>query len=1253
MRPIAVLAACLLLSLPAVASQDTAPLLLRVDRQSRGDLADLRAAGIAVVMETLPCLLVRAHQSDTAVLRALGRSFTTLDDRAFEADYVQVALRPDSDRQAVSSLGSIVLEEENWVLVRVPRGTPLDLLRGSRVFATRVPTVPVAPPVAPPSDDDPTPRAGTRAADPLVQKVVDSVDTARIQSYWQALVANPPSGTRNSLSQGCRDAAAYCLQEFQSFGLPAEYQNWSANHAPNVVATLEGAFRPGDVYIVEGHLDDLPESGAAPGADDNASGSVNVLESAAAMACWGYRSSVKFLHVTGEEYGLYGSEHYADDAWVRGENVRGVLNMDMIGWEGDGLPAQENLDLDYNTNSQWLATRFAEAASNYATGLSVDPIYCPSLNASDHYPFWQKGWSALCGITDNEGYCGHGGNYPYYHTSNDTIAHNGNPSFFYAVVRTTVATLAELAGAFRVGMDRATYGCGVPVTVVVADRDLDTNPSGAETVAVHIWSASEPAGETLVLTERGTSSLYFEGTIPTSGDPPVPGDGVLAVAPGDALQVEYLDSVDCDGATQVTYVASATVDCTVPRISSVGETGVSVSSATVVWSTDEVADSVVRWGAIRPPATPASDSAEVTSHAVPLSGLQPCTIHWYEVESTDPAGNTVLDDNGGFYYHFETLGDFGEGPQPCHEGRVSLERGIVDCADSLSVRLVDLDKNASPTVADTAIATVTSSSETEPETLILWETGPNTSTFVGAIATQSGAPVPGDGVLQTTHGDVLTATYRDADDGTGAAGTSFATGTADCRGPTISSLRVTDLTDESAVVRWTTSEPSDSTVQWGPTAALGGTATNSSLVTNHALTISPLTECDEFFFQVASRDAYGNLTSADSGSGPFSFSVFRIPGLWRDDLTSATGWSLEGEWQIGAPEGKGTAPGDPTAAFSGTRVLGHDLTGLGAHPGDYEKSVNERAASPVINASSLQNGRLLFRRWLNVGGGTAVAYVEIKRGSSWFVVWSAGPLPGVTDSSWTLQTIDISAYADANAQLQIAFRQNGGTAIGSTRAGWNVDRIVVKSASDPSFAACGGCGSAPSFVGLASAGDLSGCADTGVRLTWPAAVSWGSGSTGTYAVYRDADPGFVPSPANRIAAGIQETSYDDLSAPNDTPLWYVVRAENNETCAEGPANGGMVDGNLVRMPARDDTSQPSPGDVSDSLRTDPVNAAHVRLLWTASPPAARYRVERADSPQGPFVSLGETQATRWEDLDEMGSMASRYYRVTALDSCGN
>jgi subtilisin-like proprotein convertase family protein len=627
------------------------PVLVRVERKGADDLTVLRSAGIPVVLETRFGLFVLGGTGDIEALAGRGYEVKVLDRETSSSDYLMVGVRPDTNLDVVREAGSVLLSEENWLLLRVPAGTSPRVIGDARAFVSRVPREPVAIPRARSASES---QSSVLIPNPIVQKIVATVADADIQAYWQAIVSNPPNATRYSTTQGCRDAATYCSNVYGALKLPAQFQNWNAGNAPNVIATHQGATRPGDVYILEAHLDDLPSSGVAPGGDDNGSGSAAVLEAAKALSCWGVRNSVKFLNVTGEEAGLLGSDAYAADAATRGENILGVLNFDMPGWAGDGIPAVEDLDLNYNAPSQWLAQRFVDAAAAYGTGLSVNAFLCPSLTVSDHYPFWQRGWSAVCGITDNEGYCGHAGSYPFYHTANDTIANSGNPAFYYKVVKTTVATLAELADPFKITFDAAGTACGSPFQVIVADRDLNTNTGTSQSVAVHVWSTSEPAGETMTLNERGTNSMLFDGSMPTTSGPAVGGDGILSISAGDTLHAEYVDALDCDGTAGVTYAATASVDCVAPIISGVGSSAVTGNSATVNWSTDEAASSVVHYGTTPPGSSTASSSALVTSHAMGLSALNECTSYSYWVESADGVGNNAADNAGGAYYGFTT-----------------------------------------------------------------------------------------------------------------------------------------------------------------------------------------------------------------------------------------------------------------------------------------------------------------------------------------------------------------------------------------------------------------------------------------------------------------------------------------------------------------------------------------------------------------------------------------------------------------------
>lgn len=112
----------------------------------------------------------------------------------------------------------------------------------------------------------------------------------------------------------------------------------------NVVAFIEGSdpALKHEVVVISAHLDHVGDHGEGEdtifnGADDDGSGTVSILEIAEAFQLakengHGPRRSVVFLHVTGEEKGLFGSQYYADvDPRFPIENTVANLNIDMIG----------------------------------------------------------------------------------------------------------------------------------------------------------------------------------------------------------------------------------------------------------------------------------------------------------------------------------------------------------------------------------------------------------------------------------------------------------------------------------------------------------------------------------------------------------------------------------------------------------------------------------------------------------------------------------------------------------------------------------------------------------------------------------------------------------------------------------------------------------------------------------------------------------------------------------------------------------
>ena len=106
----------------------------------------------------------------------------------------------------------------------------------------------------------------------------------------------------------------------------------------NVASIIKGEIYPESYVIITAHLDHVGINGdeVYNGADDNGSGTVSILEIAQAFQVAvkdGTRPkrSIVFLHVSGEEEGLLGSEYYVNNSLYPLENTFVNLNLDMIG----------------------------------------------------------------------------------------------------------------------------------------------------------------------------------------------------------------------------------------------------------------------------------------------------------------------------------------------------------------------------------------------------------------------------------------------------------------------------------------------------------------------------------------------------------------------------------------------------------------------------------------------------------------------------------------------------------------------------------------------------------------------------------------------------------------------------------------------------------------------------------------------------------------------------------------------------------
>ena len=165
--------------------------------------------------------------------------------------------------------------------------------------------------------------------------------------------------------------------------------------------------------------------------------------------------------------------------------------------------------------------------------------------------------------------------------------------------------------------------------------------------------------------EYGTTSSY---TASTTKDSTLTIQHVVTISQDHEFEagIEYhyrVKSTDANGnsatSTDYTFTFQTKADTTAPTISDVGVVSTSVSGATIAWTTDEAANSLVGYGQTTSTMNliAGQNNDSTTTHSVTISGLEPNITYYFYVQSTDNSGNVATDNNGGNYYTFTTAKD--------------------------------------------------------------------------------------------------------------------------------------------------------------------------------------------------------------------------------------------------------------------------------------------------------------------------------------------------------------------------------------------------------------------------------------------------------------------------------------------------------------------------------------------------------------------------------------------------------------------
>jgi hypothetical protein len=239
--------------------------------------------------------------------------------------------------------------------------------------------------------------------DTNITNLLSKVTTNTVMSYIQTL---EDFETRNVHHSNHNLARNWLKQQYEALGLEVSLHNFTWNYYgtpynnDNVIAIQYGTEFPNEYIVLGGHYDSYAyeSQSIAYGADDDASGSAGILETARILSQYNFKRSIIYCAFSAEEYGLYGSGAYAQKCLNESMNILGYFNLDMTGYLRPGDPI--HMCLIYPSNALTLADYFVNICDIYFPAVPVTRHANLSWGDSDHTSFNNKGYKGIWWFED-------------------------------------------------------------------------------------------------------------------------------------------------------------------------------------------------------------------------------------------------------------------------------------------------------------------------------------------------------------------------------------------------------------------------------------------------------------------------------------------------------------------------------------------------------------------------------------------------------------------------------------------------------------------------------------------------------------------------------------------------------------------------------------------------------------------------------------------------------------------------------------
>ncbi|MEO1526664.1 MAG: M28 family metallopeptidase [Planctomycetota bacterium] len=231
----------------------------------------------------------------------------------------------------------------------------------------------------------------------------------------------------------------YLTTQWREMGYQIEEETYDAlgHQATNLIVEIPGSRRADEIVLLGAHYDTVY---ATPGADDNASAVAVLLEASRLLHGSAGTRSLRFVAFACEEppyfnFDAMGSQTHAKRSRQRGDNIVGMLCLEMVGYFRDDLGSQKVPPTIPKSLHRFFPQRgnFLAAVGNLrswklgwtfrrgfkkATRMKLFSISLPEsiheIRLSDNSSFWDQGYPALM-LTDTS-YLRN----PHYHTPEDT-----------------------------------------------------------------------------------------------------------------------------------------------------------------------------------------------------------------------------------------------------------------------------------------------------------------------------------------------------------------------------------------------------------------------------------------------------------------------------------------------------------------------------------------------------------------------------------------------------------------------------------------------------------------------------------------------------------------------------------------------------------------------------------------------------------------------------------------------------------------